>query len=260
MKMKNLDNSDAIFPLDDDIEFIPEGHKYIYKGIESFTSVSSLYMSFFAPFDAEGMAMRKSASLGKSPEHIMEEWEVCGTKASETGTFMHKQIENYFNGIEMTDRFTFDFEGKYISQHEEIDLSRELRYFMSFRSRLTSVPFRTEWCVCDPVHKVAGTIDFICRNDDGTFDMFDWKHSHKIDPNGRIYSFGKNGLSHIPDTSYWHYVLQQNAYRYILENYYGIRIRNMHLVILHPKYPDYIVAIVPRKDKEVEVMMNSMNS
>ena len=59
-----------------------------------------------------------------------------------------------------------------------------------------------------------------------------------------------NGIN-LPDTAFYHYCLQQNLYRYMLETHYGIRVRGMNLVVLCPDYPTYYVAQVPRMEEVV---------
>jgi hypothetical protein len=72
------------------------------------------------------------------------------------------------------------------------------------------------------------------RNED-TYSIYDWKRSKEI----KKTSYNKWGkiacISHIPDSNYWHYCLQLNTYKYILEKNYGIKIRDMYLVCLHPE-------------------------
>ena len=50
--------------------------------------------------------------------------------------------------------------------------------------------------------------------------------------------FGKKclvkGLTHISDTNYWHYTLQLNIYKFILESKYGFKVKDLHLVVIHP--------------------------
>ena len=41
-------------------------------------------------------------------------------------------------------------------------------------------------------------------------------------------------LDHLPDTNYWHYSLQLNTYKRILEQKYGKKVTDMYLVCLHP--------------------------
>ena len=42
-------------------------------------------------------------------------------------------------------------------------------------------------------------------------------------------------IEHIPDTNYWHYCLQLNTYKAILEKNYNKQIKDMYLVCLHPE-------------------------
>ena len=41
-------------------------------------------------------------------------------------------------------------------------------------------------------------------------------------------------VNHLPDTNYWHYCLQLNTYKYMIEQEYGKKVSEMYLVCLHP--------------------------
>ena len=57
---------------------------------------------------------------------------------------------------------------------------------------------------------------------------------------GCFLKFSTNSvLSHIPDLNYWHYSLQLNIYKTILERKYGEKISEMYLVCLHPIHDNY---------------------
>jgi hypothetical protein len=62
---------------------------------------------------------------------------------------------------------------------------------------------------------------------------------------------GFNGIT-LPDTAFYHYCMQQNLYRYILEQHYGVRVKAMNLVVLCPDYPTYYVAQVPKMDEVID--------
>ena len=97
--------------------------------------------------------------------------------------------------------------------------------------------------------------------------MYDWKRSLKvISPlsNG-LYSIQQNGfssglgeLSHLDDSSFNHYCLQQNMYRRILKTRYGIDVAQMFLVIFHKEYDRYYLLPVPRMDKEINVILSEL--
>ena len=50
--------------------------------------------------------------------------------------------------------------------------------------------------------------------------------------------------------------MQQNLYRHMLQRYYGINVRSMNLVVLHPDYPDYFVVPVPAMDDVVNRILD----
>jgi len=117
------------------------------------------------------------------------------------------------------------------------------------------VPYRSEWVIWDETYKIAGTIDALMYNPaTGGYLIYDWKRVSKgleVDLDATRYGY-KPGedewLNDVPrwtkrmlapvevlyDTKYWHYSLQLNLYRSILERCYGLRIDGMVLVQIHP--------------------------
>ena len=82
--------------------------------------------------------------------------------------------------------------------------------------------------------KIAGSIDMIFINEDGTLSIYDWKRCKNIE---KFNNFGKKclvqHLKHISDTNYWHYTFQLNIYKFILESKYGFTVKDLHLVVIH---------------------------
>lgn len=261
--IRNLDNSDLIFPQDERISFQEEGHIYLLDGTRQLIPVSSVYSRYFKPFDSDYWAERKARTMPITAKQLKEQWECNGLMASFTGTHMHKQIEDYLNGDKyMAPMCRFTYDGECIHENKIIHIDKEIEYFLRFVKEVDFTPFRTEWRVFDEELGIAGTIDLICSRKDSTFDFYDWKRSRSIiDAEGNVCDsrfYGINGLEHIPDSSYWHYALQQNLYRYIVEKCYGLTISNMHLVILHPEYSSYKVIKLPRLDKEIKLIVNNL--
>ena len=97
------------------------------------------------------------------------------------------------------------------------------------------IPYRTEWMVYHEELRLAGSIDMIYRNPDGSLLIYDWKRSKAIEKIPRFNKYAKTEcINHLPDTNYWHYCLQLNVYRAILEEKYGEKVVGMYLVCLHP--------------------------
>lgn len=258
MKIKNLNGSDVSFDQDSHISFEESGHTYTVDGIGEMASVSSIVAQFFKPFNARFWSIRKCDGDGIKAAQLREEWDFKGFSAVQVGTFLHKQIERYLNGFEIEKECLVDFVGTFLKKNEQVRIDKEWSYFQDFVEQTAFTPFRTEWSVYDAEARMAGTIDLVCACEDGSYEIYDWKRSCKVDPyekNRR--SNGLNGLGHLKDTTYIHYCLQQNLYRYMLEKNYGIRISRMNLVVLHPKLPKFQVVAIPRMEKEVEIILKN---
>ena len=235
------------------IDFEPYEHIYIYQGRQRLLPVSSLVGYFFECFNPLAAAERQWQNKGIPVEDSLDLWDRIGTMASEVGTFVHAQTENYFRGGTFETIYPFCYRGEI----EEISVEKEKQHFLQFVKDYAIQPYRQEWPVYDTALNIAGTIDLICQEDDGSFTIYDWKRSAKVvNAFGQPITEGFNGKMslngiNLPDTSFYHYCLQQNLYRYMLETHYGIRVRAMNLVVLCADYPSYYVAQVPKMDEVV---------
>lgn len=251
MEQKMLHFTDAgCYAQDDDIDFLPEGHVYLYRGVQRMLPVSTLIAYFFEQFDAQRAAERQEARYGIPVAQTLAKWQRIGRFASEVGTFVHEQTENYFQHGRFDTVYPFCYNG----QTEMVSVERERDHFLRFVNDYAIQPYRQEWPVFDADLNLAGTIDLICREADGDFTIYDWKRSSKVvDAAGRpiVVGFGGkmsfNGIS-VPDTAYYHYCIQQNLYRYMLQQHYGIRVRALNLVVLCPDYDNYRLVSVPLMD------------
>jgi hypothetical protein len=84
---------------------------------------------------------------------------------------------------------------------------------------------------------IAGTIDmcFTAEGEhEGSVHLYDWKRTEKeISKTGFRGQTGFGPLGHLPDTNYFHYSMQLNTYKYILQAYYNLEVASMHFVTLH---------------------------
>ena len=260
MKNINLNGSDITFERDRYIQFDEAEHRYEVEGYGEMRSVSSIVARFFKEFDAVYWSLRKCNGDADAAARLRDSWSAKGCVASQAGTYLHKQIEDFLNGKQDIDTLcNVTYSSCYCQMNEAVDICREWRYFQAFHSVVGYTPFRTEWRVYDTDARIAGTIDLVCACDDGTYEIYDWKRSNKIDPQEvNRWSSGVNGLEHLTDTSYTHYCLQQNLYRYMLEHNYGIRISRMNLVVLHPDYSSYRIVPIPRMDSEIAIILSKI--
>jgi hypothetical protein len=260
------------------IKFYEVGHRYDIS-IEPedktrYTSVTTWNHGHFPKFDADkviGNIMRgrkwnaTNKYWGKTAAQIKQEWAQNGAAVSAAGTEMHYQIECFMNtelpdaldSEIVTHRDLLDHYEKTLETNAIANTSEEWDFFLQFVRNFPKMqPYRTEWTVFDETVKVAGSIDMVYQNqEDGTLSIYDWKRCKDIAPENPWSKFAITpSLDHIPDTNFWHYTLQLNTYKQILERKYGVQIRELVLVRLHPNNADQTYELI-----EVPILTKEMN-
>ena len=251
-------------PRDNRITFDEETHKYTIDGSRYDISCTGFVHSFFGHFDPDAIIKKMMSSSkwkpggdsyekykGMTPDEIKAKWNADGAESSGAGTRMHLDVEHYYNSSPV---------GNLAGDNYEANPSPEWDYFMAYERRWRIphglTPYRTEWLVFNPDIRLAGSIDMVYIKPDGTFAIYDWKRSKEIKFENR-YQKGIGPLSHLDDCNYWHYSLQLNNYRRILEKFYGFTVSELALVILHPNNKSYKIVQLNLMDAEVDAMWDA---
>lgn len=107
-----------------------------------------------------------------------------------------------------------------------------LRFWVDFQRSNPNVElYRTEWIIYD---NIAGSIDCVLRTPEGKLIILDWKRSKEIKTENK-WERGTVPFQNFPHCNFYHYTLQLNMYRHMLETRYGQEVIYMMLVILHPQ-------------------------
>ena len=244
-------------PRDEFITFEEGPHIYTIHGKQGYTSVTTFVHHHFASFDSETIIKNILSSkrhqsdpfykyFQMTHEQIDAMWEENRVRASTAGTNMHYDIECYFNKqCVVNDSIEYTYFQKFCDDYVNIDGGLK--------------PYRTEWMVYHEELKICGSIDMIFENEDGTLQIYDWKRCKSIE----YESFGGASgnlpcISHMPDTNFWHYSLQLNMYRRILQDKYDKKVTGLYLMCLHPDNynKNYQRIEVPFMDEEISELLD----
>ena len=252
--MSNLAAKNA-HPRDKNITFDEPTHIYTINGSsKGVISVTKLIGSMHAKFDADKIIQKMKASpnwpaspyFGKTDAEIKKQWNDNAAQASTSGTALHLAIEEYLDGS--------------IPTNKSIMESVEWGYFLEFWDQHKTIlePYRMEWSVYVEELKLAGQIDAVFRRkSDGAFFIYDWKRAKEIKYENQFQNC-LPPIDHLPDTNYWHYTLQLNIHRYILENYYNMPVKDMYLIVLHPDNKTFRKLRLNRMDVEIRDMLMTL--
>lgn len=258
------------------IKFFDVGHRYEItinpEDMTKYTSVTTWNHEHFPKFDADATITKMMQGpnwkegnkyWGMTREQIKDMWKQNGTSVAQAGTDMHYQIECFMNQepTTTTDKNTHtdllrvyrDAESQ-LKEGDGRNDSIEWSHFLQYvKDHPDFIPYRTEWTVFDETIHVAGSIDMVYRNQDGSLSIYDWKRCGDITPETKWKKFATNPIiAHLPDTNYWHYTLQLNTYKHILETRYGETVRELVLVRLHPDSENYELIELPILTREVK--------
>ena len=268
------------------IEFDPVPHKYTCAGEADYMSVTTWLHSHFKQFDADAIIkkmmsnperFKKSSYNGQTAEQIKAQWDKGRDEAAAAGTAMHADIERWALHPEGENSalsphflaFLKDhpdlkpYRAEWMIFHEEIRLAGSID--MVVGGSAPQAPLLRASPSPDPPHGskeadaregvVGGLLSPLGVQGVTSVTLFDWKRCKEIK---KTNSFGEFALTecidHLPDTNYWHYALQLNTYKAILEAKYGKKVEKMVLVCLHPNLPSYQLLTVPDLSGEITAL------
>ena len=223
---------------------------------------------------------------GKTAEEIEQMWSDAGREAATKGTAMHYDIECFYNTPPATVAPDTNTATTTATPPESLSCvpsssdnqsnvvpplgggtPPEFKYFLNFNQEhvagetATLRPYRTEWTVFHEEARIAGSIDMVYEiiepDTDATatgtpLAIYDWKRCKEITKTNRAGKFATHpAIEHLPDTNFWHYALQLNIYKYILQTKYGKTITDLYLIVLHPDAQNYQRVKLPDLQTEV---------
>jgi len=175
---------------------------------------------------------------GMTAQEIKDMWKKNGDDVSGAGTDMHFNIECFMNNSHCLDAYTHKhlIDYYYDNNSKNDTLTPEWNYFIKFAKAFPDLkPYRTEWMIYHEDLKLAGSIDMVYENPDGTLMIYDWKRSKEISKSNNFREYAiTECINNLPNTNFWHYSLQLNTYKAIIEAKYQKKVTALYLVRLHP--------------------------
>lgn len=234
---------------------LTKDHVYYIDGkCKNVVSTTKLIYKYFKKFDEKAIIKRitNSYKWKNDPTYkyykmkakdIKKLWKEGGKKAANSGTSFHEKVEMFYNDIEIPlyedeDNTDFELFLKFYEDHEHLDI------------------YRTEWSVFAEDIKLAGTIDAIFINDDGSLSLYDWKRCKEIRKTSYNDDYAKYPFNKLPDCNFSQYSIQLNIYKVILEKYYGFVVKDMFLVVCHPDNENYVKIEVTSIDGEIQLLFD----
>lgn len=267
--MTYLERVNPCKEFDEYITFNEADHIYTVDGEDYDGSVTGFVHHFFPHFDADkiidkmmnGKNWPKSKYFGMTKEEIMAQWDANRDEASSLGTEMHANVEKFYNHPTLYLNYGAEQLQKYFDS--KVYDSPEFQQFLKFHDSVSATckwrPYRTELRAFDRDLRLAGSVDMLYYSPDYTDEnrlliMGDWKRSREI-KDKNFFERGNPPLDSLPHANYWHYSLQLNTYKYIIEKNTPYRIQFMFLGVFHPNQATFQMIPVSLMENYIQKMI-----
>lgn len=210
---------------------------YKTQRVEKYKYVTTWCSSHFPKFD-EDKIIDSLVKSGTEKEEDRESIKKTWRNTAKYGKAVHTQIENYYSMEELKRNILKPF--------------AESKQFIKFAEDIEGykwTPFACEWKIYHEELKLCGKIDMVYQKSDKSLVLIDWKTSKKIRMKNQYQSAITECIKHFPDCNFFHYSLQLNYYKFIVEDKYKFNVSEMYIVLL--KEDDYELYEVDNLQEEI---------
>tara|TARA_Y100000590_G_scaffold439524_1_gene563681 strand:- start:198 stop:920 length:723 start_codon:yes stop_codon:yes gene_type:complete len=220
-----LEKENHVYRLNDELDF-------------PFISVTTFVGGFFEEFDADAVAKKLTMSHPKYKHMTVDELLGLWRKKADYGTFVHEEIEDYINDK---------------TQPKDDRSIRAVKWLNGYKIQ-SNYKLHSEKIIYSKELGLAGTIDLLMYDEKSdSYIIVDWKTSSKIATSAYQHKTGNHDITrNLEDCNFNHYSLQLSLYRYILENYYGLKVTNQ--MIVHITDTDCRGYITPYLSNHIKLM------
>lgn len=216
----------------DKIRLDESNHRYylIDEPQIDFVSCTTFVEYFFRKFDSIGIANGLTANhpnyIGMEPQELVKIWE----QSAKDGTEVHKEIDNFIKTGKSPKKDKSKIAVEWL---KKIDRSK--------------YDILSEVIIYSKEIKMAGTVDLLLINKKNkSIDIYDWKTTKSIKKNSYGMKMGRKPVTNkLMDCNFIHYSLQLSLYRYLIENYYHLKVNKLTLLHLNNTLTSYECDYMP---------------
>lgn len=231
-------------------KFFPEDHHYEYNGKNVGISVTRLIEEYCNEFDKELIAKRVAKRDNKTINQVLKEWEYKNQFACTKGTTCHEYAQSLWSG-EHWNCDNFDFSSEYEEAIFKIKKQAD-EFYEDFKNEFQHLA--DEFIIGSQEYDIASAVDHLFIDNESNIYLIDYKtNSYMTGYNKEAYKKPmKAPLQHLNDDALTHYKLQLSIYKYLIEKYTELKIKDMIIIYFTENQEHYSKINIPYLKKEVE--------
>lgn len=238
--------SKILFP---EVMFEERSHQYFNRLDGTiYTSCTTIIKRFTPPFPEAIILKKKAEQLGISQIELKTSWRLAADIGKYTGTCCHSFIENLFRN-KIIDPTTV------VPEEFKQDVSERFNNLRPMLEQFVEDHLHLEITLQEGVLQMgnlAGQIDMLTKNEDGTYTIWDFKSNRKLNSYSTKFL---NELSHMKATDLNKFQLQMSLYQRMLEEINYV-IKDRKIVHFCLENESYSIIDLPYSKQEAELLIN----
>ena len=217
-------------------KFYPDDHHYDCNGQRVGISVTRLIEDYANEFDMQGMAEKVATRDGLEVTQVLKEWQYKNQFACEKGSTCHEYAQSCWS-LEEWHLNSFDKSLEYLLAVNKI-ISQADNFHNDYKDLLEHLA--DELVVGSEEYDIASAVDHLFINKlTGDVILVDYKTNSKLggyNDDGKQEKYAKPmkiPLQHLKDLTINHYYIQLSIYKYLIEKYTNVRIKEMIIVYMN---------------------------
>lgn len=243
-----------------DFKFFEDGHYYTYKDKPVGISVTRFIAEYENEFNQQEVAEKVSIKENRPVEEILAEWKYKADFACCKGTTCHEYAQSLWSGEEWKFK---DFDG---SRNYEIAVDLIQNQANNFQNDYEDhlEHLQDELVVGSAEYDIASAVDHLFYNKlTGGLVLVDYKTNSTLkgyndsEYNRRYTKKMKVPLHNIEDDALHHYYIQLSIYKFLIEEYTGLKVDEMFIVYMSENIENYEIIEIPYLKEEVQKILEN---
>lgn len=218
------------------IKFHEQGHLYYVDDVKQPISITKVISKCKPEFDSDKWSLHTAKKLNVDQSQVLKDWKENAEFSTQLGTLLHSYIENFLsNKIKRYDQN--DIINRFGNEkHNEMRgiLAKFIKSFHGLYKNFEHIiPLRSELILGDiDDTKICGTADLLAYNTERQcYELYDYKTNKKFTyKNDFKEKYLHPDISHLDVCDLNSYSIQQSFYKYFIEKYTDIKIKDCFIV------------------------------
>lgn len=240
------------------VEFHEEQHFYTLNDYRFGTSATSLIETYTQEFDSDIISQKVAEKEGITQQEVLDKWKKENEFSCVKGSHIHLKAQAYWKNEDYKldyNKISDTIDKEKLKKEYDIMSKQALNFYNDYKDMYDMI--QDEFIVWSKEFDIAGSIDGLMYNKyTQECCILDFKSNKDLQFKSKYHKKMKIPLNKLDDVNGQHYYLQLSIYKFLIEKYTNIKIKELFIVYFNINANNYEIINVPYLEKEVKKILD----